>query len=93
VVAVRFRLGGASAGITNLVAKVSMTNISSSILGTQMESYCSDGADSTDRFRYESKDNHYENNRATKYLSQGTYLVKADLGDGVSRTVRISLRR
>jgi hypothetical protein len=93
VVAVRFRLGGASAGITNLVAKVSMTNTSSTILGTQMESYCSDGADSSDRFRYESKDNHYENNRATKYLSQGTYLVKADLGDGVSRTVRISLRR
>jgi hypothetical protein len=93
VVPARFQLSGASAAITNLVAHISITKISDTIQGTRMETVCNLVPDKGDTFRYDSKLKAYVFNLATKYLTQGTYQLKADLGDGVMRAVKISLKK
>ena len=93
VVPARFQLSGASAAITNLIAHISITKISDTIQGTHMEASCGLVPDKGDTFRYDSKLKAYVFNLSTKYMTQGTYQLKADLGDGVMRAVKISLKR
>jgi hypothetical protein len=90
---VQFRLGGASAAITNLVATVGFVKTSNTVEGTKSESACSESPDSGTAFRYESDEKLYEFKIGTRYQTQGTYLISADLGDGVAHTVRVSIKR
>jgi hypothetical protein len=98
---VKFRLGGASAGIKNLVAYISVVKTSDAIEGTYSETICVVSASSGDKFHYDSTDKEYYFNLSTKNLLKGTYRITAALtdgnaqkvSDGVAHTVRVSLRK
>jgi hypothetical protein len=91
-VPVKFQLAGASANITNAVAKLTVAKVSSAIDGTYMEAVSTSAADTGNQFRYDASSGQYVFNLATKGLSTGTWSLSINLGDGVSRTVQISLR-
>jgi hypothetical protein len=90
-VPVKFRLVGASAGITNAVAKLTFTKLSSTYTGSHVAAGSNASATPGNTFRYDS--GQYAFNLSTKNLSAGTWKLSIDLGDGVSRTVSISLRK
>jgi hypothetical protein len=89
-VPVKFALTGASASITTLAAKIFVAKVSNGIEGTLLEATSTSAADSGNTFRYSS--GQYAFNLSTKSLTTGTWVVKADLGDGVEHAVHISLR-
>jgi hypothetical protein len=93
VIPVEFKLSGASAGIKDLVAHIVVTKTSDTIAGTIMERFRLLVPSSGDTFHYNSHHHEYAFHLATKSLTQGTYQVKADLGDGVEHVVRISLKK
>ena len=82
-VPVKFKLTGASAGITNLSAKLVVTKISNSILGTVSDVGDEDGEDTDFLFKYRPGARTYGYRWKTRGQTQGTYQLRADLGDGV----------
>jgi predicted extracellular nuclease len=92
-VPVKFALTGASAGITDLVAHLFLTKVTDGIEGTVVEADSTAAADSGNVFRYDPSSGQYVFNLSTKSLTQGTWTVRADLGDGVLHAVGISLRK
>jgi hypothetical protein len=91
-VAVKFALTGVSAGITNLAATLTLAKISSTIVGTDMEAVSTSAASTGNAFRYDSIAGQYIFNLSTKTMSTGSWRLSINLGDGVSRTVTISLK-
>jgi hypothetical protein len=89
----KFKLAGPSAPMEHLVAHISIVKTSNAIEGTHQESVCNDTADIGDLFRYKSSTGEYVFNLSTRNLTEGTYRISADLGDGIPHTVRISLKR
>jgi hypothetical protein len=90
-VPVKFALTGPSAGITNAVAKLTLAPVSSSVTGADIQAVSTSAATTGDLFRFDGSQ--YIFNLATKPRSVGTWRLAIDLGDDVSRTVLISLRR
>jgi len=91
-VPVRFKLTGASAGITNLVARLLVTKVSNTIQGT-VEDTSDETSDDTDLiFKYKTGVGIYQYRWKTKDQTQGTYQLSADLGDGVAHQIKISLK-
>jgi hypothetical protein len=89
----RFRLEGASKNITNLVARFSVTKISNAVQGTA-EDTSDETVDDTDFvFKYRPLLKWYVYRWKTSDQTQGTYRLRADLGDGVTHEVNVSLRR
>jgi hypothetical protein len=91
-VPVKFQLTGASAGITNAVATLTLAKISATATGTDIEAVSTAAATTGNTFRYDATSGQYIFNLATKDLSTGTWRLTIDLHDGVSRTVNISLK-
>jgi hypothetical protein len=91
-VPVKFKLLGASAGVTNLVAHVFVGKVSNSVTGTYVEAVSTANSDAGNTFRYDASGPQYIFNLSTKSMSPGTWSVRADLGDGVNHSVGISLR-
>jgi hypothetical protein len=91
-VPVRFRLTGASAGITNLAARLTVTKISSTIRGTSDSSSDVTVADSGFVFQYRPAAKIYEYRWRTTDQTQGTYQLDVALGDGVTHRILVSLR-
>ena len=91
-VQVKFQLTGASAGIANAVAKLSYTKLSPSPAGEVNEATSTAAATSGNLFRYDAKAKQYVFNWGTKGLTVGLYQLKIDLGDGVSRTVNVTVK-
>jgi hypothetical protein len=91
-VPVKFQLTGGSAGVTNLLATLSLAHVSSSITGTYVEAVSTSAATTGNVFRYDATSKQYIFNLATDGLSAGTWRLSIDLGDGLARTVDISLR-
>jgi hypothetical protein len=90
-VPVRFRLTGASANITNLVAKLTVTKISNTVQGTS-EATSDETVDDTDFvFKYRSLLKWYAYRWKTRDQTQGTYRLTAELGDGVVHQIDVSL--
>jgi predicted extracellular nuclease len=89
---VKFALTGPSAGITNLVAHLTAAKVSNGIEGTFVEAISNGTADSGNTFRYDPTTQQYVFNMSTSSLSQGTWALGVDLGDGVAHTVHVSLR-
>jgi len=87
---IKFRLTGASAGITDLVARILVARISNGIAGTDVEPTSNAAPDGGNLFRYDG--GQYIFNLSTKGMSTGTWSLRADLGDGVAHEVRISLK-
>ncbi|HET6404118.1 MAG TPA: HYR domain-containing protein [Candidatus Thermoplasmatota archaeon] len=73
--------------------KVSMQKLSNGIYGAEVEATSTSGADSGNTFRWSSTDGQYIYNLATKPLSEGTWFVKVDFGNGDVRETKISLRK
>jgi len=91
-VPVRFKLTGASAGITNLVARLSVTRVSSAIEGTTVDTSDETDDDTDFIFRFRPGVKFYAYRWKTTNQTQGTYQLKADLGDGVAHQVNVSLK-
>jgi hypothetical protein len=88
-VPVKFRLTGASAGVTDAVARLSYQFVNGSA-GTVNEAVSTAQATTGNLFRYD--DGQYIFNWSTTGIAVGTYDLFIDLGDGVHRTVRLHLR-
>jgi len=91
-VPVKFQLSGASAGITNAVAKFSYTKLSATVRGAVNEATSTAAATTGNLFRYDPTFKQYVFNWGTKGLTAATYQLKIDLGDGISRTVKVALK-
>jgi hypothetical protein len=89
---VKFKLTGASAAISNLVAHLRTAKASSTVTGTSVEATQTCTANSGDTFRYDTTAKQYIFNLSTKGMSAGTWSLRADLGDGVDHTVKVSLK-
>jgi hypothetical protein len=87
---IKFRLTGFSGAITNAIAHVTLTKISSGISGDVVESTVTIAPTAGDTFRY--VDGQYIYNLSTKGLSKGTYRIGIVLGDTVVHTVDVSIR-
>ena len=91
-VPVKFQLTGASAGISNLVARLYIQRIGPGGTGSDIEAISTSNATTGNLFRYDATSGQYIFNLGTKTLSAGTYKLRIDLGDGALRTVNILLR-
>jgi len=91
-VPVKFKLQGASAGIKNLVAHLSVAKVSSGIEGTSVEAVSTSAADAGNVFRFDPSCNQYVFNLSTKSLATGTWSLRVDLVDDVTHQVHVSLR-
>ena len=91
-VPVKFLLAGASAGITNLVAKLTVTRISGSVQGTRDCESDEEGDETDFLFKYRKAKGLYGYRWKTRGEAQGTYRLSADLGDGVVHEVNVSLK-
>jgi hypothetical protein len=89
---VRFKLTGASAGITNLVPKLIVTKISNSVQGSTEDTSDETVADTGFVFQYRPALKWYAYRWKTTDQTQGTYQLKAELGDGVAHQINVSLR-
>jgi hypothetical protein len=89
-VPVKFQLTGPSAGITDAVARLYIAKVSNGVVGSYVEAASTAAATTGNLFRV--GDGQYIFNWGTKGQTTGTYLVRADTGDGVLRTVYVSLR-
>jgi hypothetical protein len=91
-VPVKFRLTGASGGVTTLVARLSTAKISNGVTGTFVEAESNVPCDGGNTFRYDASAGQYIYNLSTKGMTTGTWLLRVDLGDGVDHSVKISLK-
>lgn len=91
-VPVKFKLTGASAGITDAVAKLYLAKISDGVAGPESEAVSSASATTGNAFRYDASEGQYIFNWGTKGLTAGTYRLRIDLGDAVTRTVNVALK-
>jgi len=92
-VPVRFKLTGASAGITNLSARLVVTKISDAVQGTAEDTSDETDDDTDFLFKYRPVLKFYSYRWKTRDQMQGTYLLRAELGDGVVHEIKVSLRR
>jgi len=91
-VPVKFQLFGASAGITNLVARLVVTKLSSTVSGNVDCVGDEDGDDTDMIFKYRKAKGIYGYRWKTSNQTKGTYLLRADLGDGVTHEIKVSLK-
>ncbi len=96
-VPVKFQLTGASAGTTNLQAKLYVSKIDNNIDGTVAEAVSTAAADSGNTFRYDPTSQQYIFNLGTSSLTAGTYKLKIYVnGDNTTGillgTVNVSIK-
>jgi len=89
---VKFALRGASAGITNLVARISVARVSGGIAGSFVEPASNAAPDGGHLFRYDASVGQYIYNLSTRGMATGTWTIRVDLGDGVTHAVVVSLK-
>jgi len=87
---IKFQLTGASAGITDAVIKLLLFKVSDNVVGDPVDVESNSAATTGNLFHYANGE--YVFNLSTAGLSAGTYQLQIDMGDGVLRTVNISLR-
>jgi DNA/RNA endonuclease G (NUC1) len=87
---IKFQLTGASAGITNAVVQLLIFKVSNNVVGDPVDVESTSSATTGNLFRYEN--GAYVFNLDTSAMGPGTYQLQVDMGDGVLRTVNISLR-
>ena len=92
-VPVKFALTDASAEVSMLSARIFLAKIGSGVLGTELEPTSTSAADIGNTFRYDAAEGQYIFNLGTKQLSQGTWQLRIDLGDGSTNVVLISLKK
>ena len=85
-VPVKFQL----TGVMNASVRLYVAKIDNNAVGTEEEADSTSNATEGNLFRY--ADGQYIFNLSTKGLTAGTYQLRVVLGDGVQRTVNVSLR-
>jgi hypothetical protein len=93
---VKFKLCGASSGIQDLIARIWVAKVTDGVLGNEEEGVSTSAATEGNLFRYSSTDDQYIFNLSTKPqagFSQGTWQIRADLGDGVQHVVIVSIKK
>jgi hypothetical protein len=87
---VKFQLTEGSAMVTNAIAIPYYAPVINDVIESYKPAASTGSTDSL--FRYDPTSKQYIFNWQTKGLTAGIYQLKIDLGDGVGRTVRISLK-
>jgi large repetitive protein len=90
---VKFQLTGASASTSSLVAHIYIAKVSNGVAGVEVEPSTNVNADAGNVFRYDASANQYIFNWGTKGLTEGTWQIRIDLGDGETHVVNVSLRK
>ena len=91
---IKFILTQGSAGISTLVARLSVGKVSNGVVGTELEAVSTAAGDNGNLFRFDAGARQYVFNWSTKGLAEGTWQLKIDMGDGaLDRTVLVSLRK
>jgi hypothetical protein len=90
---VKFQLTGADAGIRNLIGKLYLSQLDSVDPVSANEAVSTATADSGNTFRYDATAGQYIFNLSTKSLSQGTWYLRIDLGDGTSNVVKLRIKK
>ena len=90
VLPIKFQLTGASAGITDAVIKLLVFKVNNNVAGDPVDVQSSSAASTGNLFRFENGE--YVYNLSTAGMTPGTYQLQVDMGDGVLRTVNISLK-
>jgi hypothetical protein len=91
-VPIKFMLTGASAGITDALAKLYLARVIDGVPGPELPAEPPGHGHDGPRFRYDCDSGHYIFNWSTKRLEKGTYRLRIELGDGVLRTAEVELR-
>ena len=90
----KFRLAGADVAKTDLAAKLSYARVGDDgSLGEVNEAVSTASASPGNLFRYDAAGGQYVFNLGTKAMSPGRYQLRADLGDGLPRTVTVGLKK
>ena len=88
---VKFKLTGASANISNATARLLIAPIINGVPGTEFPATAGGSSSGGTLFRYDAAEKQSVFNLSTRNLAAGTYRMRIDLGDGVSRTILITL--
>jgi hypothetical protein len=88
---VKFKLAGASGGITTLPAKLFVAKLVNGVVGLYAAAEATPPCDGN-TFRYDASTKQYVFNLSTKHLSAGRWSLRVDLGDGADHGASISLR-
>ncbi|HVG33238.1 MAG TPA: putative Ig domain-containing protein, partial [Pyrinomonadaceae bacterium] len=86
----KFRLTGASAPLTNAVARLYVAKISNGVAGIEVDADSAGNANTDNLFRY-AGDGQYIFNWSVQGYTVGTYQLRIDMGDGVQRIIIIGL--
>lgn len=89
----KFRLVGESARIPDVTAKLTVREVSHAVHGGVEGPLSPAAAHAGNTFRYDSSADQYVFDLKTAHMPPGTYEARIDMGDGVDRSVRFSLRR
>jgi hypothetical protein len=93
VIPVKFRLVGASAGISNAVARLSVQKLSNNVpVGEPIDASAAGDSSDGNLFRYDPGSDQYIFNWSTTGLTVGTYELRVDLGDGLLRRFTLGLK-
>jgi endonuclease G len=87
---IKFQLTGASAGLTDAVVHLLVFKVSDNVVGDPVDVESTSSATTGNLFYYSS--GVYQFNLNTSGMPAGTYQLQIDMGDGVLRTVNVSLR-
>lgn len=87
---IKFQLTGPSAVVTNADIHLLLFKVNNNVIGDEVDVSSTSAADTGNRFRY--SDGYYIFNLNTAGLTAGTYQLQIDMGDGVMRSVNISLK-
>ena len=89
----KFKLTLGSAGML-IDARIFTAKLSNGIAGTELEATATNAPDGGNAFRYDATADQYIFNLGTRGMSEGTWQIRIDLGDGAApRTVAISLKK
>lgn len=91
---IRFKLSDINGvNVATATAKLSYNNVSSTITGDDLKPITSDTATTGGNFKYDSKNMWYYYNLDSKLLKTGTWQITADINDGSSYTMNISIQQ
>lgn len=89
-VPVKFQLTGTAQNVTDAAARLYLAKVTYGVVGTEFPATASGNSNQGNLFRFTG--DHYAFNWSTKNLTAGVYRLRVDLGDGVSRTVLVTIR-
>ncbi len=90
---VKFTLTGASAGITDATARLFVAQVTGGVVGPEIPATSVGQSNSGNLFDFSAADGIYIYRLSTDGLAPGLYRLRIDLGDGVLRTILITLKQ